>query len=224
MTSLMDPGHQSRCVVCSSFVRTVTHVGLSSSHYLRLPAREIGRCEHALGKAHHPHSMTSLMDPGHQSTGRCVACSSFVRTVTHIGQSSSCYLGLPAWEIGRCERALREALEWRLWVGKVPRQCVLPRSQSVGSLCSNRVSLVTTSSASADPFSSATGVVWCLNSFPGHALSFSAVPTLPFSTTIPLSTQGSRMPTPESSVSEFSPTPTLNVSDDVCLLHLRLRF
>jgi len=28
--------------------------------------------------------------------------------------------GLPPREIGRCERALGEALEWRLWVGKLP--------------------------------------------------------------------------------------------------------
>jgi hypothetical protein len=28
--------------------------------------------------------------------------------------------GLPPHEIGRCERALGEALEWWLWVGKLP--------------------------------------------------------------------------------------------------------
>jgi hypothetical protein len=45
------------------------------------------------------------------------------------------------------------------------------------------------------------------------ALLFSTVPTLPFSTTIPPSMQGSRVLTPESYVSEYSPTPTLNVSN-----------
>ena len=48
---------------------------------------------------------------------------------------------------------------------------------------------------------------------PDHALLFSTVPTLPFSlTTTPPSMQGPRMATPETSVSEYSPTPTLNVS------------
>jgi hypothetical protein len=38
------------------------------------------------------------------------------------------------------------------------------------------------------------------------------VPTLPFSTTIPPSMQGLWMPMPESSASEYSLTPTLNIS------------
>ena len=36
--------------------------------------------------------------------------------------------------IRRCERALGEALEWRLWVGKMPAFGVLSRSQSAGEL------------------------------------------------------------------------------------------
>ncbi|KAI9442391.1 hypothetical protein H4582DRAFT_1928168 [Lactarius indigo] len=114
--------------------------------------------------------------------------------------------GLPAREIGRCERALGEALEWRLWVGKIPSQRLLPRSQSTGDLCSGR--------SSADAFSTVTGVVRRNNSLPDHAPSFSAVTTSPISlaTTIPPYLQGPRMLTPETSASEYSPTPTLNVS------------
>ena len=37
--------------------------------------------------------------------------------------------GLPAWEIVRCEHALGEALEWRLWDGKTPAQHVLVMRQ-----------------------------------------------------------------------------------------------
>jgi hypothetical protein len=36
--------------------------------------------------------------------------------------------GLPPCEIGRCERALGDALEWRLWVGETPAGCLASSS------------------------------------------------------------------------------------------------
>jgi hypothetical protein len=42
--------------------------------------------------------------------------------------------GLPAREIGRCERALGDALDWRLWVGKKQPSRSLSRCQSEGGL------------------------------------------------------------------------------------------
>ena len=44
--------------------------------------------------------------------------------------------GLPPREIGRCERALGDALEWRLWVGKKQPVRTFGRSQSEGTVLS----------------------------------------------------------------------------------------
>jgi hypothetical protein len=96
----------------------------------------------------------------------------------------------------------------------LPSPLLCPRRAFLASLMLRvgkvRASLGT--SVSADGFSTASGVVRRNSSLPGHALSFSTVPTPPFSTTIPPSMQGSRMPTPENYASEYSLTPTLNVS------------
>ncbi len=152
-----------------------------------------------------------LLCPRRAFLASLILASKFMQDKCYSNRAWAKLAGLPAREIGRCERALGEALGWRLWVGKIPAQRVLPRSQSTGDLCSTRASYGT--SASADAFSTATGVVRRNNSLPDHALLFSTVPTLPFSlTTTPPSMQGPRMATPETSVSEYSPTPTLNVS------------
>jgi hypothetical protein len=153
-----------------------------------------------------------LLCPRRAFLASLILASKFMQDKCYSNRAWAKLAGLPAREIGRCERALGEALEWRLWVGKTPAQRVLPRSQSMGDLCSSRGSLGT--SVSADAFSTANGVVRRHNSLPDHALSFSTVPTPPFSitTTIPPSMQGSRMSTPENFASEYSPTPTLNVS------------
>ena len=144
-----------------------------------------------------------LLCPRRAFLASLILASKFMQDKCYSNRAWAKLAGLPAREIGRCERALGEALEWRLWVGKAPAQRVLPRSQSVGDIRTNPMA-----STSSDAFSTTTGVVRRNNSLPEHALSFS---TLPFSltTTTPCN---SRMLTPESSASEYSPTPTLNVS------------
>ncbi|KAH9054199.1 hypothetical protein EDB87DRAFT_1568567 [Lactarius vividus] len=161
----------------------------------------------------HPEDLPSLpplpsplLCPRRAFLASLILASKFMQDKCYSNRAWAKLAGLPAREIGRCERALGEALGWRLWVGKIPSQRSLPRSQSTSDLCNSR--------ASADAFSTVTGVVRRNNSLPDHALSFSTVTTSPFSltTTIPASMQGSRMLTPETSASEYSPTPTLNVS------------
>ena len=149
-----------------------------------------------------------LLCPRRTFLASLILASKFMQDKCYSNRAWAKLAGLPAREIGRCERALGEALGWRLWVGKVPAHRALPRSQSVGDLCSSRASHA---SASTDAFSTATGVVRRNNSLPDYPLSFSAMPTPPLSltSTIPPSLQDSRMPTPEV---DYSPTPTLNVS------------
>lgn len=166
----------------------------------------------------HPEDLPSLpplpsplLCPRRTFLASLILASKFMQDKCYSNRAWAKLAGLPAREIGRCERALGEALEWRLWVGKIPARRALPRSQSVGDLCSSRASHGT--SASADAFGTTTAVVRRNNSLPGHALSFSTLPTPPFRLTdIPPSLQGPRMLTPETSASEYSPTPTLNAS------------
>jgi len=162
----------------------------------------------------HPEDLPSLpplpsplLCPRRAFLASLILASKFMQDKCYSNRAWAKLAGLPAREIGRCERALGEALGWRLWVGKVPAHRMLPRSQSVGDLCGSRASVA---SASADAFSTATGVVRRHNSLPDNFLPFSTftMPTPPFSLTSNIP-QGSRMPTPES---EYSPTPTLNVS------------
>jgi len=141
-----------------------------------------------------------LLCPRRTFLASLILASKFMQDKCYSNRAWAKLAGLPAREIGRCERALGEALGWRLWVGKVPAHRVLPRSQSLGDLYSSR--------ASADAF---TGVVRRNNSLPDYTSSLSTMPMLPLSlaSSMPPSTQSSRMPTPET---EYSPTPTLNVS------------
>ncbi|KAI0056196.1 hypothetical protein BV25DRAFT_1771514, partial [Artomyces pyxidatus] len=45
-----------------------------------------------------------------------ILASRFVLERSHSNRAWAKLVGLPAREIGRCERALGEALDWRLWV------------------------------------------------------------------------------------------------------------
>ncbi|KAH9022247.1 hypothetical protein EDB84DRAFT_1274674 [Lactarius hengduanensis] len=161
----------------------------------------------------HPEDLPSLpplpsplLCPRRAFLASLILASKFMQDKCYSNRAWAKLAGLPAREIGRCERALGEALGWRLWVGKIPSQRFLPRSQSAGDLCGSR--------ASADAFSTVIGVVRRNHSLPGDASSLKTVTSSPFgfTTTIPTSMQGSRMLTPETSASEYSPTPTLNVS------------
>ncbi|KAI0743553.1 hypothetical protein C8Q80DRAFT_1106979 [Daedaleopsis nitida] len=49
-----------------------------------------------------------------------ILASKFMQDRSYSNRAWAKLAGLPPREIGRCERALGEALEWRLWVGKIP--------------------------------------------------------------------------------------------------------
>ncbi|KAI0823650.1 hypothetical protein BC628DRAFT_1324518, partial [Trametes gibbosa] len=49
-----------------------------------------------------------------------ILASKFIQDRSYSNRAWAKLAGLPPREIGRCERAVGEALEWRLWVGKLP--------------------------------------------------------------------------------------------------------
>jgi len=150
-----------------------------------------------------------LLCPRRTFLASLILASKFTQDKCYSNRAWAKLAGLPAREIGRCERALGEALGWRLWVGKMPAFCALSRSQSAGELFSGRVSNAT--NASSDALPSVNNVVRRSSMPPTHAHAFSALATQPVN---PATTrmQGPWMPTPEATTSEYSPTPTLSVS------------
>ncbi len=66
-----------------------------------------------------------------------ILASKFMQDRSYSNRAWAKLAGLPPREIGRCERALGEALEWRLWVGKLPATSnsrAVSRSRSDGDL------------------------------------------------------------------------------------------
>jgi hypothetical protein len=146
-----------------------------------------------------------LLCPRRAFLASLILASKFMQDKCYSNRAWAKLAGLPAREIGRCERALGEALGWRLWVGKMPGYCKLPRSQSAGDIC--RVS----NGVLSDAPSPAGNVVRRSSTLPAAAFSFSTMATQPVnhSTTRP---QCPWIPTPEATGFEYSPTPTLSAS------------
>jgi hypothetical protein len=148
-----------------------------------------------------------LLCPRRAFLASLILASKFMQDKCYSNRAWAKLAGLPAREIGRCERALGEALGWRLWVGKMPAYCGLPRSQSAGDICRvNNGAIVPL-----DAPSPATNVVRRSSTLPATAFSFSTVATQPVN---PSTTrlQGPWIPTPEVTAFEYSPTPTLSAS------------
>lgn len=61
-----------------------------------------------------------LLCPRRTFLASLILASKFVQDRCYSNRAWAKLSGLPPREIGRCERALGEALEWRLWVGKLP--------------------------------------------------------------------------------------------------------
>jgi hypothetical protein len=141
-----------------------------------------------------------LLCPRRAFLASLILASKFMQDKCYSNRAWAKLAGLPAREIGRCERALGEALEWRLWVGKMPTFGVLSRSQSAGELFSSRAS-----NGSIAP----SDVRRC-STQPAHGFSLSSMSTNATSTSTRI--QGPWMPTPEATAFEYSPTPTLSVS------------
>ena len=147
-----------------------------------------------------------LLCPRRTFLASLILASKFMQDKCYSNRAWAKLAGLPAREIGRCERALGEALGWRLWVGKMPAYCKLPRSQSTGDIC--RVN--NGANVPSDALSPAANVVRRSSTLPAAAFSFSTVATQPVNLSTRL--QGPWMPTPEATAFEYSPTPTLSAS------------
>ncbi|KXN91061.1 G1/S-specific cyclin pas1 [Leucoagaricus sp. SymC.cos] len=63
-----------------------------------------------------------LLCPRRTFLASLILASKFTQDKCYSNRAWAKLSGLPAREIGRCERALGEALDWRLWVGKTPTQ------------------------------------------------------------------------------------------------------
>jgi hypothetical protein len=97
-----------------------------------------------LSGSKNPCSLPSpLLCPRRAFLASLILASKFTQDKCYSNRAWAKLSGLPPREIGRCERALGQALDWRLWVGKlpVPNQAASPpakrpvvRCQSEGSL------------------------------------------------------------------------------------------
>ncbi len=57
-----------------------------------------------------------LLCPRRVFLAAIILASKFVEDICVSNREWAKLAGLPPWEIGRCERAVGEALDWRLWV------------------------------------------------------------------------------------------------------------
>lgn len=57
-----------------------------------------------------------LLCPRRVFLAAIILASKFLEDICILNRHWAKISGLPAWEIGRCERALGEALDWRLWI------------------------------------------------------------------------------------------------------------
>lgn len=71
-----------------------------------------------------------LLCPRRAFLAALILASKFMQDKCYSNRAWAKLAGLPPREIGRCERALGEALEWRLWVGKLPSKARSPVSRS----------------------------------------------------------------------------------------------
>lgn len=67
-----------------------------------------------------PPQPSPLLCPRRTFLACLILASKFMQDRSYSNRAWAKLAGLPPREIGRCERALGEALEWRLWVGKGP--------------------------------------------------------------------------------------------------------
>ena len=61
-----------------------------------------------------------------------ILASKFMQDRSYSNRAWAKLAGLPPREIGRCERALGDVLEWRLWVGKIPASSTSTSGMSSG--------------------------------------------------------------------------------------------
>lgn len=84
-----------------------------------------------------PAQPSPLLCPRRAFLAALVLASKFTQDKCYSNKAWARLAGLPPREIGRCERALGAALEWRLWVGKLPPAPV-PRGTTGRSMARTR--------------------------------------------------------------------------------------
>ncbi|KAJ8509054.1 hypothetical protein ONZ45_g8720 [Pleurotus djamor] len=86
-----------------------------------------------------------LLCPRRAFLASLILASKFTQDKCYSNRAWAKLSGLPPREIGRCERALGDALDWRLWVGKAPQPAPasstrpVVRSHSDGALLSTHI-------------------------------------------------------------------------------------
>jgi hypothetical protein len=78
-----------------------------------------------------------LLCPRRTFLAAIILASKFMQDKSFSNKAWARLAGLPAREIGRCERALGAALEWRLWVGKLPVSAAVQPAPSASSHLAN---------------------------------------------------------------------------------------
>lgn len=73
-----------------------------------------------------PPMPSPLLCPRRTFLACLILASKFLQDRSYSNKAWAKLAGLPPREIGRCERAVGEALEWRLWVGKTPTTTTPP--------------------------------------------------------------------------------------------------
>jgi hypothetical protein len=167
-----------------------------------------------------------LLCPRRAFLASLILASKFTQDKSYSNRAWAKLSGLPPREISRCERALGEALEWRLWVGKrpVPAQLSSPPAKRPVVRCQSESSLLQSAS------NRTAFLVWNEKSTPSaaypspsHSLNqgglrrCSTLPAEVFTTSIPehLSSDKTMVPDPlgdQNEMSDQTPSPTSSIT------------
>lgn len=113
-----------------------------------------------------------------------ILASKFMQDRSYSNRAWAKLAGLPPREIGRCERAVGEALEWRLWVGKLPSTATTGSESSNSRVFSRTRSDGDLLAASTRTCSSASTAAWAASATAGmdaqrwtSSQTFASIPT-----------------------------------------------
>jgi hypothetical protein len=89
----------------------------TSAAVIRAAITYISRAAPEIQRAIESEDDSPLLDPRRVYLAAIILGSKFLLDRTYTNKTWAGVSGLDALEVGRCERAMAEALEWRLWVG-----------------------------------------------------------------------------------------------------------
>ncbi len=141
-----------------------------------------------------------LLCPRRAFLASLILASKFFQDKCYSNRAWAKLSGLPPREIGRCERALGQALEWRLWVGKSSLQAV--SSPPTRTLCRSQSENVLSSSSQVLPVLACKPVRKCAT-MPADSFAEAALPNLAPSSSNVAGPQDQIMLEPKKRPSEF---------------------